>query len=110
MHVNLPIVNVPTGQITLRADSSSIKADGVSTVQITSEPIRDRYGFTLLPGILIRVTTTNGTVVQGQYVGADQEGRITFTLRSSAAPGQAVITARSIEGDATGTITINFTP
>ena len=84
MHVDLPIVNLPTGLITLRADSSSIRADGVSTVQITSEPIRDRYGFTLLPGILINVRTTNGAIVEGQYIGADQEGRISFTLRSSA--------------------------
>lgn len=110
MHVDLPIVNLPTGAITLRANTSSIVADGVSTVQITSEPIRDRYGFLLLPGILINVRTTNGTIVDGQNIQVDEEGRITFTLRSSTITGEVMITARSVEGDAAGTITINFTP
>ncbi len=109
MHVRFPAINVPTGPINLHANQLSIPANGISTIQITSDQIRDTYGFSLLSGIVIRVTTTRGTIVEGQNIAVNQEGRISFTLRSTTTPGQAVITARSIDGDARGTITINFT-
>ena len=109
IHVNFPIVNVPTGQIVLNPSTSSIPADGNSAVQITSEPIKDKYKFPLLQGILIEVTATNGTIVEGQNIGVDQDGRLLFTLRLSTSSGESVITARSIEGDALGTITVEFT-
>ncbi len=108
---------VPVGTISLSASPTAIPADGSSTSTITSGVIKDSDGNPAAQGTLITVSTSLGTITtsdasasySGIQVGADSNGRISFTLRAPTSGGTSYISAASVGGSATGSTTVQIT-
>jgi hypothetical protein len=105
----------PTGNIVLNAVPKSIVADGTSESLITSEPIKDANGNVVDDGNKITVSATSGTIVaqdaDGSIAGIQLltvNGVISFSLRSSTQVGTSTVTAVSVDGNASGSTTVNF--
>lgn len=113
---NVFVTGIPTGAITLTPDPASITANNTSTSTITSGPIKDAANNTVPDGTKVTVATDRGVIttpdaddtLPGKQV-LTTDGVITFTLRSDLTVGDATVTANSVSGDATGTVTVAFT-
>ncbi len=105
----------PGGGIVLNAVPKSIVADGVSESNITSDPIRDSNGNIVEDGEKITITATAGTIIandvdpvlSGIQV-ATSNGIINFKLRSGTKVGTSNVNATSVNGNASGSVSINF--
>lgn len=105
----------PACTIILVPAPSQITADGVSTSQITSSPVLDRFGNVVPQGTLVTVSSSWGDITDDdadpviypdKQVVTDSQGIIRFTLKSSTKTGSALITAVSVEGSAIGSTTV----
>jgi len=113
---NFQITGIPTGTITMTASPSSIVADGTSSIAITSSAIKDAAGTNVPDRTKVTVSASQGTIVAtdadtvttGTQV-ATAGGVITFGLTSNLAVGNSTVTANSVSGNATGTLTVPFT-
>jgi len=101
---------VPVGTIRLTANPTGIPANGTATSSITSDPVLDADGNVIAAGTQFTVSTTLGTIatadvnpgLAGIQVGADSQGKITFTLRAGTVAGTAFVSANSVGGSAAG--------
>ncbi len=107
---------VPTGSIELTANPQELVLDGTSQSTITSGIITDTNGNIVEDGTLITVDSTYGTILTPDAdlmspltQVATSNGTISFVLSSASATlTSAVITVQSLEGDASGSTTIDF--
>ncbi|MCX7943448.1 MAG: hypothetical protein N2746_02940, partial [Deltaproteobacteria bacterium] len=106
----------PAGNIVLYANPQEINADGISTSNITSDPIKDDKNNIVPEGVLITVSTTIGTITtpdvdpntSGIQIATDTNGKISFTVRSSTVAGVATIKASSVVGNASGSVNLKM--
>jgi hypothetical protein len=114
LHVDFPIENVPIGEMTLTTENgiSSIPADGNSIVRIIVDA-KDKYDF---PLVSVNVTTTHGTIVNGDYetknenIGIGEDSIISFELKSGTLPvDEVTVTVKSIPSAMQAKLPIKFT-
>ncbi|MDH3976772.1 MAG: Ig-like domain-containing protein, partial [Deltaproteobacteria bacterium] len=112
LHADFPIVNIPVGDISLSPSPLSMPADGNSTITINVDG-KDHFGYNL---VAVTASTTSGQIIVGNNVSQSQNVSISdnetmsFQLRASNEPGEAVVTVKSIRRGTEGQIKINFTP
>jgi len=114
--VQLNLEPGPATQVTVAANPTSIRADGISTSRI-SATVRDAFGNLVANGTLVRFATSSGAIKADQPQGGDNQlgrtvnGVATATLTSSTtANTTATITAQTEVTKAMGTTQVTFTP
>ncbi len=111
---------VPSGAITFFSIvPGTITANGSSVSTITTNPIRDAYGNIVVPGSLVRVTPSLGSVgsedkdpstpltVERQ---TESSGAVSVFIRSGTTPGLSAVQFQSLTGGASGTANVAFAP
>ena len=110
---------LPTGSIALRAEPATLRADGVSASSLHSDVVVDGRGVPVEDGTRFFLSTTLGSLEavdaapdtgDAEIEVTSEAGRIRAVLRAGITPGEATITARSLEGDAAGSVTVVLEP
>ena len=112
------IAGSPDQPFTLSGSSSSLLSDGQSTSTITSSVIKDFYGNTIFAGERFTVTTSQGQIttpdldsgLSGIQVESVSNGTIEFELMSSTVSGTASVSVSSVNGNALGSLSVDFYP
>jgi len=107
---------IPDGEFDLLPGSSSLPADGISTVEVASDTVWNNDGTPIADGTLFDIWTTAGSIQtddinvdrDGLQVSA-QDGQLTFTVQAGVIALPADIIARSVIGKAVGRVTIELT-
>lgn len=110
------VPGAPVGDIILTANPAVIPANSTSTSIITSGVIRDADANVIAKNTQFTVRTSLGTItttdvnplIQGIQVAANDSGKIQFTLQSSTAGGTAFISVSSVNGSATGNLSVTI--
>jgi hypothetical protein len=107
---------IPSGSFGLIPEGTTVPADGVSTVAVVSDTIRNNDGTVVADGTLVTVSSTSGTVeaedadpTQAGLQVASQGGRVRFRVRAGEVALPAEVTARSVVGKASGQTTVTLT-
>jgi hypothetical protein len=93
----------PPHDVAATASPSTIRANGVSTAIIYAH-VTDAVGWPVFDGTVVTYTTDRGTLLSSSA--ATSNGYAYVTLRSSATPGPAHVTAWS--AGISGTVTVGF--
>lgn len=114
----VPIATTGAGALTLHTSAAQIIANGSSLATITSDPITDPFG-NILEGTMVTVSSTLGTILaldvdgisaNGIQVISDENGIISFELRSISTVGTATVSAQAVTGTSSDTVDVDFIP
>ena len=107
----------PSGTIALAASPDSVVADSVAVRAVTASGLRDALGNTVADGERFTLATTLGSIVatdrDTSLAGVQVEasgGAIAFGVLGGVALGTANVTAVSVRGSASGSISIRIVP
>lgn len=100
-------VTAGVGPLTLVASPLTIDADGTDTSTISSGVITGCGGTAIADGTLFTVSTTLGSITEGAQI-ASSDGAISFTLQAGTVEDTATVTATSVDGNYTDSVTVEI--
>lgn len=112
------VMSLPTGYpaLSLHAAPATIVGNGVSTSNITSDPVTDPYG-NVISGAVYTVSVDTGKLLaadidgdslNGVQVATDASGIVSFSVRSSQTVATATVIAEALLGIASSSVSVDY--